>query len=149
MDGRSMVPLLTGRSNFIYRPDEPVGYELAGSAALYRGHYKLVKNIAPLGDGTWHLYDLERDPGETQDMGTALPALFQSMQADYADYASKNGVLPIPEGFDLQSAARYYAVHHFLLPKLREALPVLLGAMALLWGGLLWLRRRRIAPKAA
>ena len=143
MDGRSMVPLLTGRANAIYRPDEPVGYELAGSAALYKGNYKLVKNIAPVGDGQWRLYDMAKDPGETQDLRQALPALFTSMQADYAEYAKNNNVLPIPEGFDLQEAALQYAVHHFFLPKLRAALPALIAGLALLVGGLWWLRRRR------
>lgn len=149
MDGRSMVPLLSGSSDFIYRPDEPVGYELAGSAALYKGKYKLVKNIAPLSDGTWYLYDMERDPGETQDLSKSLPAVFQAMQADYADYAQKNGVLPIPEGFDLQSAARHYAVHHFLLPKLREALPFCVVGVVFLLGGLWCLRRRRAPAQPA
>ena len=143
MDGRSMVPLLTGRANAIYRPDEPVGYELAGSAALYKGNYKLVKNIAPVGDGQWRLYDMAKDPGETQDLREALPALFTSMQADYAEYAKNNNVLPIPEGFDLQEAALHYAVHHFFLPKLRAALPALIAGLALLVGGVWWLRRRR------
>ncbi len=148
MDGRSMVSLLQGSRQDIYRPDEPVGYELAGSAALYKGNYKLVKNIAPLGDGSWLLYDLARDPGETKDLSKALPDLFQEMQADYADYVRRNKVLPVPEGFDLQQAAMHYAMHHFLLPKLREALPTLLAGLALLVGGVWWLRRRLAARRA-
>jgi arylsulfatase/uncharacterized sulfatase len=143
MDGRSMVPLLTGSADAIYRPDEPVGYELAGSASLHKGNYKLVKNIAPVGDGQWRLYDMAKDPGETQDLREALPALFISMQADYAEYAKNNNVLPIPEGFDLHDAGLRYAVHHFFLPKLRAALPALLAGLALLVGGVWWLRRRR------
>ncbi len=146
MDGRSMVPLLTGRSNVIYRADEPVGYELAGSAALYKGKYKLVKNIAPLGDGTWFLYDMERDPGETHDLGKILPEVLASLQADYADYAKNNQVLPIPDGFDLRLTARHYAFNHFVLPKLRRALPALLAVLALSVGLVGWWRHRR--PRA-
>ena len=148
MDGRSMVPLLKGTSLAIYRADEPVGYELAGSAALYKGNYKLVKNIAPLGNGDWSLYDLARDPGETNDLSKAMPERFQSMQADYADYAQRNKVLPVPDGFDLQQAAMHYAFHHYVLPKLREALPTLLAVLALLAGGVWWLRRRRADRRA-
>jgi arylsulfatase/uncharacterized sulfatase len=77
-----------------------------------------------------------------------MPELFQSMQADYADYARRNNVLPVPEGFDLQQAAMHYAVHHYVLPKLREALPTLLAALALLVGGVWWMRRRLIARRA-
>jgi arylsulfatase/uncharacterized sulfatase len=149
MDGRSMVPLLTGRAEAIYRPDEAVGYELAGSAALYKGNYKLVKNIAPIGDGNWRLYDMVQDPGETQDLQQALPALFISMQVDYAKYAKNNNVLPIPEGFDLHGAGLRYAINHFFLPKLRAALPALLAGLALLLGGLWWLRRRRAQARPA
>jgi arylsulfatase/uncharacterized sulfatase len=149
MDGRSMVPLLTGRAEAIYRPDEAVGYELAGSAALYKGNYKLVKNIAPIGDGNWRLYDMVQDPGETQDLQQALPALFINMQADYAEYAKNNNVLPIPEGFDLHGAGLRYAINHFFLPKLRAALPALLAGLALLLGGLWWLRRRRAQARPA
>jgi arylsulfatase/uncharacterized sulfatase len=134
-----MVPLLAGRADAIYRPDEAVGYELAGSAALYKGNYKLVKNIAPMGDGNWRLYDMAKDPGETQDLQQALPVLFAAMQADYAEYAKNNNVLPIPEGFDLHQAGLRYAVGHFFLPKL----PALLAGLALLVGAVWWLRRRR------
>lgn len=149
MDGRSMVPLLTGRADAIYRPEEPVGYELAGSAALYKGNYKLVKNIAPMGDGNWRLYDMVQDPGETKDLQLALPAVFISMQADYANYAKNNNVLPIPDGFDLHDAGLRYAVHHFFLPKLRAALPAVLAGLALLLGGVWWLRRRRAQARPA
>lgn len=144
IDGRSMVPLLQDSAARIYRVDEPVGYELAGSAALYKGDYKLVRNIAPVGDGSWHLYDMARDPGETLDLRDALPLLFQSMQADYADYAKNNNVLPIPEGFDLQRAALRYAAYQYLLPKFLGFLPWLLSGTALTLG-LVWAFRRRRA----
>jgi len=143
IDGRSMVSLLKGSADQVYAANEPVGYELAGSAALYRGRYKLVKNIAPLGDSTWRLYDMVLDPGETQDLSGALPELFVSMQADYADYAKNNNVLPVPSDFDLHDAAKHYALHHFLLPKLRSALPAMLAVLTLLVGLVWWFRRMR------
>ncbi len=148
IDGRSMVPLLKDTAARIYRADEPVGYELAGSAALYKGDYKLVRNIAPVGDGSWHLYDMVRDPGETLDLRDALPLLFQSMQADYADYAKNNNVLPIPDGFDLQRAALRYAAYHYLLPKLRDYVPWVFSVIALATG-MVWMRKRRRVPVRA
>ena len=143
IDGRSMLPLLNGRSDHVYGADEPVGYELAGSAALYRGHYKLVKNIAPLGDNVWRLYDMALDPGETHDLSLSLPGLMISMQADYATYAKNNNVLPIPDDFDLHDAARHYAVHHFLMPKLRSALPIVLALLTALVAWVWWLKHKR------
>ncbi len=149
IDGRSMVPLLQGRADHVYGADEPVGYELAGSAALYRGNYKLVKNIAPLGDSVWRLYDMVSDPGETKDLSQALPDLLARMQTDYANYAKYNNVLPIPADFDLHDAAKHYAIHHFLLPRLRDALPAILATLTLLVGFGWWLRRRRTARSVA
>ena len=115
---------------------------MAGSAALFKGDYKLVKNIAPLGDGQWRLYDLKTDPGEVHDLGSSQPERFKSMLIDYEEYVRANGVLPIPQGFDLQKTAMRYAVWHFLVPKLKAALPWGLFGLALLFGGVMLARRR-------
>jgi arylsulfatase/uncharacterized sulfatase len=65
------------------------------------------------------------------------------MLSDYADYARANGVLPIPDGFDLQKTALRFAVTHFLVPKLMAAWPWLLAAAALVLGGFALRRRAR------
>ena len=75
LSGRSMLPLLQGKTDYVHAPDEALGYELAGSAALFKGDFKLVKNIAPLGDGQWRLYDLKMDPGEVHDLSSSQPAI--------------------------------------------------------------------------
>jgi arylsulfatase/uncharacterized sulfatase len=97
--GRSLLPVLANPALRVRRPDEPLGYELAGNKALFKGDLKLVLNNPPVGDGQWHLYDLSTDPGETRDLQKALPAEFTAMQADYAVWAQANGVLPMPEGY--------------------------------------------------
>ena len=143
MAGHSMLPLMRGQAASIRPADEPLGYELAGSAALFKGDFKLVRNIAPLGDGQWRLYDLKSDPGEVNDLGRAQPDRFRTMLSDYADYARANGVLPIPDGFDLQKTALRFAVTHFVVPKLMAAWPWLLAAAALVLGGFALRRRAR------
>lgn len=102
----------------------------------------VIKNITPLGDGRWRLFNLRQDPGETQDLQSAEPEIFASMQVAYAKYAQDYGVLPVPEGFDLQKAGLYYAVHHYLLPKLREAWPLWLAIVGGVLGLAYWRRRR-------
>ncbi len=149
LSGHSMLPLLLGRADYVHAPDEALGYELAGSAALFKSDYKLVKNIAPLGDGNWRLYDLKTDPGEVHDLGSSQPERFKTMIADYDDYARANGVLPVPQGYDLQKTAMRYAFWHFLVPKLKAALPWSLGGLALLFGGVLLARRRRVPKQGA
>jgi len=144
LSGRSLLPLLQGKADYAYRPEEALGYELAGSAALFLGDYKLVKNIAPLGDGQWRLFNLRLDPGETQDLQAAQPAVFVSMRAAYDKYAQDYGVLPVPEGFDLQKAGFNYAVHHYLLPKLRAAWPLWLALAGAVLALVVWRRRRKL-----
>jgi arylsulfatase A-like enzyme len=143
LSGRSLLPLLQGKADYAYRPDEALGYELAGSAALFLGDYKLVKNIAPLGDGQWRLFNLHQDPGETLDLQSAQPVVFASMRAAYDKYAQDYGVLPVPEGFDLQKAAMSYAIHHYFLPKLRAAWPGYLALAGAVLGWAYWRRRRK------
>ena len=140
--GRSMLPMLLGQVKTVHSADQPIGYELAGSAALFKGDYKLVKNIAPLGDGQWRLYNLLADPGEVRDIAATEPERFKTMLADYEAYAQANGVLPIPKDFDLQKNALRFGIEHFLIPKLQAIAPWFALVLAFLIGGWLWKKRR-------
>lgn len=102
MIGRSLVPLVEGRADRVHGTNEAIGYELGGNAALFQAEYKIVLNRGPLGDGDWHLYDIAKDPGETTDLAAALPHQLQQMLSNYHDYASRNGVLPVPTSFEAQ-----------------------------------------------
>lgn len=140
--GRSMLPMLLGQVKTVHSADQPVGYELAGSAALFKGDYKLVKNIAPLGDGQWRLYHLLSDPGEVRDIAATEPERFKTMLADYEAYALANGVLPIPKDFDLQKNALRFGIQHFLIPKLQAIAPWVALVLVVLIGGWVQMRRR-------
>ena len=106
--GRSLVPMLTGQTDSVHG-DTPLGYELSGNAALFRGDYKLVRNLAPTGDGKWRLFDLKSDPGETRDLSAAQPERFTTMLADYRAYAKANGVLDMPAGYTADEQINAYA----------------------------------------
>lgn len=140
--GRSMLPMLLGQTKTVHSADHPIGYELAGSAALFKGDYKLVKNIAPLGDGKWRLYHLLSDPGEVHDMAASQPERFQTMLADYEAYALANGVLPIPQDFDLQKNGLRFGIQHFLIPKLKAIAPWVVLVLALVIAAWVQIRRR-------
>lgn len=98
--GSSLAALLEGTVEQVHADDKAIGYELAGNAALYKGEYKLVRNLPPLGDGQWYLYNILQDPGETQDLSAAMPERHAQMLADYQAYARENNVLVMPEGYD-------------------------------------------------
>ncbi len=140
MIGNSLMPVIQGRDIFTHSPDQPIGYELSGNAAVFKGVFKLVKNIPPVGDGQWHLYNINMDPGETEDLQEQFPELFEEMLADYAAYAKANGVLPMPADYDPIKQVQINAFVHFMLPRLLVALAVL---MALVIGGIYLLRRRK------
>jgi arylsulfatase A-like enzyme len=97
--GRDLTPLLSGEVERVYGPEDAVGYELTGHAALFQGDYKLVVNQPPVGDGRWRLFNIVDDPGETVDLAGSQPATFQRMLSLYQRYERDNGVLPLPAGY--------------------------------------------------
>lgn len=98
-EGSSMLAHLDGAAPRIHAPDKPVGYELAGNAALFKGDFKLVKDLAPYGDNAWHLYDIRRDPTESRDLAAQQPEMLKVMQADLQNYFTSNGVVLLTDDY--------------------------------------------------
>ena len=142
MTGASLLPVLQGQAARAHAPDEAIGYELSGNQALFKGDLKLIRNIAPVGDGLWHLYDIVNDPGETRDLAAARPQEFRTMQAQYADWARANGVLPMPEGYSPISQVEINALVNVYIPRFRVPAIIALAALALLTFVLIRRRRR-------
>jgi arylsulfatase A-like enzyme len=147
-DGRSLVPLLAGQADAVRTPETATGFEVSGNAALFKGSYKLVRNLKPYGDGIWRLYDIASDPGETRDLSQSDPAKFKEMMAEYRAYVKRNGVLEMPEGYDStvqigKNTVRKMASRYWY---------VLLGAgvivIAMLYGAYRLLRRKGRARPA-
>lgn len=96
--GRSLRPVLTGRATNVYGEEDAFAFEVSGTAALYKGNWKITKTPPPHGDRNWHLYDLSVDPGETTDVAPQHPSLFQEMRDEYNAYANDVGVFELPPG---------------------------------------------------
>ncbi len=126
--GRSLLPALTGAAERVRGADEAIGYELSGNQALFKGSLKLVKDLPPVGDGLWHLYDLATDPGETRDLQTKMPDVFKAMQADFDAYAKSHNVLPMPEGYRPARQVMINTFVNYWYPAYRET--VLFGVAA-------------------
>ena len=137
MSGRSLMPLLTGAADRVYGPEDAVGYELAGHAALFQGDYKLVRNRPPVGDGVWRLFNLADDPGETEDLSQREPRRFEAMKQSYANYAIENKVLAPPAGYTHTGQLIINTLHG----RLRE--PILVGLLLVLLLIPLWVTYRR------
>jgi arylsulfatase A-like enzyme len=93
--GKSVLPLLKGEATETRAESDSFGIEVSGNAALYRGKWKLVRTALPRGDFTWRLFDLSVDPGETNDLSDANPALFAEMRAEYEAYVAEAGVFEL------------------------------------------------------
>lgn len=141
LTGHSLLPILQGKATRVRGPDEVLGYELSGNRAVFKGDYKLLSNLAPVGDGQWHLYNIATDPGETRDLKDEMPELFQSLQNDYAKWAKANGVLPMPEGYDPIQQVIINSLVFVYWPRYQWHLAGL-GVLLLLSGVWLWRRRR-------
>ncbi len=99
-DGVSMWSHLTGQSKVVHDESETIGYELAGSSAVFRGNLKLSRNPAPKGTGKWELYDISSDPSELNDLASQKPKLVEEMTQSYEVYAKKTHLVPVPDGYD-------------------------------------------------
>jgi arylsulfatase A-like enzyme len=60
--------------------------------AYIRDNWKITRLPAPLGSGTWQLYDLKTDPGETTDLSEVHPDIRQSLVEAWNEYAKHNEV---------------------------------------------------------
>jgi len=142
--GKSLKPVLGNKASSTHLPDAPVGLEVGGNAALFKGEYKLTKNSLPWGDGQWRLYHLASDPGETRDLREAMPELYSTLLADYAHYSASAGVIELPDDFNPFMQVKINAIlvqlqHH----RTGLALAAVFALMALVF-----LYRRRAHRKA-
>ena len=87
--GRSWARWLRDPRVPVYGPDDGVGAELFGSRAYRRGEWKLTD----IGDGTWRLFNIARDPGETRDLSLAEPERRTELVEAWVSYAKTVGVI--------------------------------------------------------
>lgn len=84
----------------VHPPDYVVGFEVAGSAGLIRGRWKLTYVPLPKGPQRWELFDLERDPGETEDLKEREPVVFEELLAEWEKYKKEVGVVGLAGELD-------------------------------------------------
>ena len=78
--------------------DDWFALELFGNAMIIAGDYKAMR-VRPgmYGDGQWHLYNIQKDPGETQSLNQQEPELLQKLVATYDQYAKEKGIIPVTD----------------------------------------------------
>ena len=147
--GRSLLPMLAGQVDRVYGPTDTVGVEVSGNSALFRDNWKIVRNIPPVGDGKWRLYDHAKDPAEVNDLAATMPDLFEAMLADYETYAARSGVLALPDGYQAERQVRLNAIARQLSFHAGALIAIGAAVLALLSLLIFWLLRRRMRKRAA
>ena len=147
--GRSLLPMLAGQVDRVYGPTDTVGVEVSGNSALFRDNWKIVRNIPPVGDGKWRLYDHAKDPAEVNDLAATMPDLFEAMLADYDAYAARSGVLALPDGYQAERQVRHNAIARQLSFHAGALIAIGAGVFASLSLLIFWLLRRRKRKRAA
>ena len=99
LQGKSLVPLLTGKSESVRGDRDWVGWELFGNRAVRRGDWKILNLLrAAGGTGEWQLFNLKADPAETHDLAKDNPNQLKELVALWDEYAKKNGVILSGDG---------------------------------------------------
>jgi len=93
MRGRSLLGVLDGSVRQAYSDEDFVGGEMQNGKWMRQGDYKAVSVAPPYGKGTWHLYNLAKDPGETNDLSELHPDILKRLQQAWQEYADEVGVI--------------------------------------------------------
>jgi len=104
MIGSDFSGFLAGMTSIVHEDSKPIGYELGGNSALFKGDFKIVINRTGQNETAWHLFNIRTDPGESRDLAGEQPQRLAEMLADYEDYVQTNNVLPMPEGYNRSGA---------------------------------------------
>jgi arylsulfatase A-like enzyme len=89
--GRSILPVLNGSAATL-PAGKGYGWELFEMRAYIRDNWKILRLPMPMGSGKWELYDVEKDPAESQDLSEQYPAIKEELIKAWMDYAKTNSV---------------------------------------------------------
>lgn len=92
MTGRSLTALLRGEIQAVRSDTEMLPFAHGGQRTVFRGKWKALWMQPPNGTGTWQLFDLSTDPGETRDLAAQNPELLAEMAAAWERHAEEVGV---------------------------------------------------------
>lgn len=138
--GRTLMPVLTRRMAEVYGERDSMVFEVSGTAALYRGNWKIAKTPAPYGNGEWQLFDLSADPGETNDLSKSRIELFKEMRAEYEQYSRDSGVYEFGPGESARKQLIRNNITHLFLKYFHFVFGFVLGTLTVV-ASIVWATR--------
>jgi arylsulfatase len=91
--GASLLPLLNKKKHYVHNEDYVMGWELFGRCAVRKGKWKITKIEPPFGKGIFELFDLEKDPTESDDLSRKFSDKYHEMLDHWKAYRKDNGVI--------------------------------------------------------
>lgn len=91
--GHSLLPVLEERASSVRAPGEVLVDELFGRRYVRKDQWKLTWIETPYGLSNWQLYDIDRDRGETTDVSTQQPDVFNALTGEWDKYVTRVGVV--------------------------------------------------------
>ncbi len=91
--GKSLAGVTSGTQQDTYEKEAVIGGEMINGKWMRKGDYKAVLVAKDFGPGTWKLYNVTEDPGETRDLSKEQPALLKELKAAWDKYAKDVGVV--------------------------------------------------------
>ena len=98
MQGKSLLPLLSGKTKHAYVGAGNLGLELFGTRAYIAWPWKILELPPPFGKGGWQLFNLQEDPGETRDLSSKYPQKLLELKGFWRKFQDNNNVLDLSRG---------------------------------------------------
>lgn len=91
--GSSWVPHLSDETKSFHDSQQEItGWELFGCRAIRQGPWKALYMAPPRGKDRWELYNMEKDPGEVNDLAEAEPEILKKLVAHWEVYYAETGM---------------------------------------------------------
>lgn len=93
--GKSFSKVLSGEQQSLYDEDKVIAGEMQNNKWIRKGNYKAVLVTEHYGSNNWELYDLSKDPGETNDLSQSEADLLKELIQAWDKYAEEVGVIEL------------------------------------------------------
>lgn len=98
MLGESCLSYLNGKTNVIHSKNYVYGMEHNGQCFIIKGSWKITNVQKPFDENAFALYNLDKDPGETNDVSKLNPKKYKELLHEWELFKKKTGVIPKEKG---------------------------------------------------
>lgn len=97
--GKSWKNYLVGEAEYVHDEETVTGWELFAQQAIRKGRYKALYIPKPIGPDRWQLFDLLKDPGETNDLAEIENEKLKELVDHWAEYVAETGLVDCTQEF--------------------------------------------------